>query len=480
MKFKSIKINAFLNSLRSVLNIIFPLITFPYVSRVLSVNGMGIYNFSSTFIGYFTLVAGLGIYTYAIREGSKYRDNCQKISEFSSQVLSINVVSTLISYILLFIIIILFKSLHHYALCIIIFSSEIFFSTFGIEWLYTIYEDYSYITIRSIIFKIVSVVLLFAFVRNSGDYLIYAGITVLASVGSNILNYIHSKTFITIRLTRKIDWKKHLKPILTIFAAAVAVNIYVYSDNTILGLMRGDYSVGIYSVAVKIYTIAQSLITAILMVTIPRLSFLLGKKQMDQYNLLLKKVINTLILLVLPAATGLVMLSKDIVLLIAGNKYMNSVTSLEIIAWAIIFSIFNWIFSDCVLIPAKRERLVLISTLITAAFNVILNVVLIPFFSYNAPAFSTVVSELLAMVIDGYFSRDIIVHIIFSKSFIKNIFDAVIGCLVIVAVCVFVNYLISSSILNLFTAFLISILAYGLVMLLLKNQLIFSFIKAYL
>ena len=93
MKRKSLGINALLNGLRSALNLIFPLITFPYVSRVLSVNGMGIYNFSSTYVSYFTLIAGLGISTYAVREGAKYRENKGKINLFSSQVFTISIIS---------------------------------------------------------------------------------------------------------------------------------------------------------------------------------------------------------------------------------------------------------------------------------------------------------------------------------------------------------------------------------------------------
>ena len=94
--------NAFLNGLRSVLNLLFPLITFPYVSRVLSVSGIGIYNFSNTYISYFILIAGLGIATYAIREGAKYRNDRRKIEEFSSQIFSINMIATVIAYVLLF------------------------------------------------------------------------------------------------------------------------------------------------------------------------------------------------------------------------------------------------------------------------------------------------------------------------------------------------------------------------------------------
>lgn len=124
---KSLKINVLLNTLRSVLNIIFPLITFPYVSRILGADNLGIYNFSSSFVSYFILIAGLGINTYAIREGAKYRDNREEISNFSSEVFSINMLSTLIAYILLITILLLFKNLQDYTICIIIFSIQIFF-----------------------------------------------------------------------------------------------------------------------------------------------------------------------------------------------------------------------------------------------------------------------------------------------------------------------------------------------------------------
>ena len=114
MRKKSLVVNAFLNGLRSVLNILFPLITFPYVTRVLSVNGIGIYNFSNTYVGYFVLIAGLGISTYAVREGAKYRDDIKKISNFSSQIFSINIYSTIIAYLLLLLSLIVFKNLNNY------------------------------------------------------------------------------------------------------------------------------------------------------------------------------------------------------------------------------------------------------------------------------------------------------------------------------------------------------------------------------
>lgn len=477
MKKKSLGVNAFLNGLRSVLNLIFPLITFPYVSRVLSVSGIGIYNFSNTYIGYFVLIAGLGIETYAVREGAKYRENNNKIDEFSSQVFSLNMIATLVAYLLLFASLIIFKNVHNYVSCILIFSLQILFTTIGTEWIYTIYEDYTYITVRSIIFKIISIILLFLLVKKPEDYLIYAAITVFSAVGSNLLNFIHAKSFVDIRLTTKTKWRIHLKPILIIFASSVAVTIYVYSDTTILGLIKNDYAVGIYSTSVKIYQMAQGLLSALLTVTIPRLAFLWGQRRVGEYNQVLSKVLDSLGILVLPAAIGLIMLSKEIVLIIASEKYIPSVNALRIISWAIIFSIFSWIFSDCVLIPAKRENLVLRNTVITAIENIVLNFVLIPFMSYDGTSLSTVIAELTAMIMNGYSCRDIIKPVIFKKNTLKNLLDSVVGCMGIVVICLLCDLGFKSLIIKTILSVVLSIVMYGAILVLLKNKNAYSLLN---
>lgn len=476
MKKKSLGVNAFLNGLRSVLNLLFPLITFPYVSRVLSVSGIGIYNFSNTYISYFILIAGLGIATYAVREGSKYRENKDKINKFASQIFSLNMIATVIAYLLLFASLIIFKNPHNYVSCILIFSLQILFTTLGTEWIYTIFEDYAYITIRSIIFKIISIILLFLLVRKPEDYLIYAGITVFSAVGSNFLNFIHARNFVHIKLTTKTNWRYHLKPILVIFASAIAVTIYVSSDITILGLLKNDYAVGIYSTSVKIYQIAQGLISALLTVTIPRLAFLWGKRRIREYNQVLSKVIDFLGVLVLPASVGLIMLSREVVLIIASVKYLPSVNSLRIISWAIIFSIFGWIFSDCVLIPAKRENLVLRNTIITAIENIILNFILIPFMSYDGTSLSTVIAEFTVMIMNGYSCWDIIKPVIFKRDTLKNLFDSIIGCVGIAVVCILCNLGFESMILKTIFSVVLSVIMYGAILVLLGNKNVYSII----
>lgn len=470
MKKRSLGINAFLNSFRSVLNLIFPLITFPYVSRVLSVKGIGIYNFSNTYINYFILIAGLGVATYAVREGAKYREDKHEISEFASQVFSLNMVATIISYLLLFASLMIFKNLHNYVSCILIFSLQILFTTLGTEWIYTIYEDYAYITIRSIIFKVISIILLFVLVKKPEDYLNYAAITVFSAAGSNLLNFIHAQKFICIKLTTKTNWRYHLKPILIIFASTLAITIFVSSDTTILGLLKGDYAVGIYSTSVKIYQMAEGILSALLMVTIPRLAFLWGQKRINEYNQVLSKVLDYLGILVFPAAIGLIMLSREVILIIASEKYLPSVNSLSIISWAIIFSIFSWIFSDCVLIPAKREKQVLRNTSITAVENVVLNFILIPFMSYNGTSLSTVIAEFTIMIMNGYSCWDIIKPVIFKKDTLKNLLDSIIGCVGIVIVCLLCDFGFKSLILKTVFSVGFSIIMYAAILILLGNK----------
>lgn len=470
MNKKSLGLNAFLNGLRSVLNLFFPLITFPYVSRILSVSGVGIYNFSNTYVNYFILISGLGIATYAVREGAKYREDKNKINIFASQVFSLNMIATIIAYVLLLLSLMIFRNLHNYISCILIFSLQILFTTLGTEWIYTIYEDYTYITVRSIIFKIISIILLFLLVRKPTDYLIYAAITVFSAVGSNLLNFIHARNFVHIKLILNTNWRYHLKPVLVIFASAIAITIYVSSDTTILGVLKNDYAVGIYSTSVKIYQIAQSLLSALLTVTIPRLAFLWGKKRINEYNQVLSKVIDSLGILVLPAAVGLIMLSQEVVLIIASEKYLPAVNSLRIISWAIIFSIFAWIFSDCVLIPAKRENLVLRNTIVTAIENIILNFILIPLMSYDGTSLSTVIAEFTVMIMHGYSCRDIIKPVIFKKNTLKNLLDSIIGCVGIVIVCLLCNYGFNSLILKTIFSLVLSVIIYGAILILLKNK----------
>ena len=477
MKKRSIKLNAILNGFRSILNILFPVITFPYVSRILSVKGIGIYNFSSSIVSYFLLIAALGINTYSIREGAKLREEKSKITQFASQIFTINMWSTGIAYILLAICLILFSRLHNYLSCILIFSLQIFFTTIGTEWIYQIYEDYSYITIRSIVFQIISLILLFIFVSSPQDYLKYAAITVFSTVGSNVLNFIHARQYCHIHLVWRFNWKVHLGPIIILFFASVANMIYVNSDITLLGLMKNNYVVGIYSVSSKVYQIVKTLISAILIVTVPRLAMLFGKQRMKEYKSILVKLSNVLVLLALPASTGLFMLAREVVLIISGSKYLRAVNSLQILCFAYIFSILAWILSDCVLIPAKREKCVLRSMSESAILNVVINLALIPFWNEDAAAFSTVLAEVCMFIVNYHYAKDLVKDVFTSKTLLHTFISSIIGCIGIILVCVLCNYSFQSLIIRTIFSVVLSIIMYGAILILLKNEFAISMLN---
>ena len=474
----TIKINAILNSFRTILNLVFPLITFPYISRVLTVDEIGKYNFSNSIVSYFLLIAALGIDKYAIREGAKFRDDKKQMGEFASEVFSVNMAATIISYVLLFIYLLFSRRAHSYTACILIFSLQIFFTTLGTEWLYSIYEEYTYITVRSIAFKVISIALLFIFVRKPGDYLNYAAITVFATVGSNVLNFINARKICSVRVKFHFDWKKILVPVLVIFASNVAIQIYVNSDTTMLGYLKDDYTVGIYSVSTKIYTMIKTVLAAALTVAIPRLSMYAGKKMEKEYDTLMLKLTNSLLFLIIPAMVGLIALSRDVVLIIAGDKYESAQSSLIILSIAIIFSIFSTLFNQCVLLPYHRERKSLLSSIISAAENIGLNFILIPLLAENGAAITTVLAELTMAVMNYWNSRDITKKVFFRKTTIRNIFSVVIGSIGIAVVCYVINLYITNMVIRVLLSLVISVITYVALLLLLRNPIMKHTLKS--
>lgn len=476
MKNKFIGVNALLNAIKTIFSIIFPLITFPYISRVLGVENIGIYNFSASVVSYFTLLAGLGINTYAIREGARYRNNKKEISEFCSEVFSINLISTFISYGILAVCLFFLPSLHDDVLMILILSVSICFTTLGCEWVFNIYEEFWFITIRTILFQILSVILMFVFVKNKHSLIQYALITVLATSGANIINIFVRKKYCDIRFCFGVKLKKHLLPILILFANSIAMTIYINSDVTILGLISGNYYVGLYSVATKVYTMLKSLLGALIVVSIPRLSSYLGAENKKQYVETSSIILNALITIAVPAMVGTFALSDEIVLILSGREYIAASMSLKILSVALVFSIFSWFYTSCVLVVNKQDRSVLKATTLAAVANIVMNVILIPYFNQNAAAFTTALAELTSAFVCYLYGRKY-----FRANLQKNdTISVLMGSFLILLICYLVRLCISSLYVSIVVSVVISMIVYGAVLMLFRNnslKYILDFIK---
>ena len=206
MKQHSIKYNFLMNFVLSASQFIFPLITFPYVSRVLLAEGSGKVTFVASVANYFSMVASLGIPTYGIRACAQVRDDRDKLSKTAHELLIINSITTLLVVVTYIACVLLVPRFRTERTLFLINGINILLNMFGMNWLFQALEQYDYITFRSILFKIVSVFLMLALVHEKTDYVIYGGIAVFAAVGSNLLNLLRARIY---RL--QMDWKLQFK-----------------------------------------------------------------------------------------------------------------------------------------------------------------------------------------------------------------------------------------------------------------------------
>lgn len=471
MKKKSLTVNALLSSLKTLTSIIFPLITYPYITRVLSVENIGKINFGQSVVSYFSLLAGLGISTFAIRNGSQIREDNERLNLFANRVFTINVLSTFLSCALLIMVIFLPTKIAIYREIILIQGIAVALSPLAVDWIYTIYEDFGYITARSILVQLLSMILLFTLVKTEKDVYLYVALTSMSTSLGNLFNFFHSKKYIKLRLVSDTHWKEYRNSILLFFVNSIATIIYMNSDTTILGILKDDYSVGLYSVAVKIYTIVKQVFNAVIATTIPRLAYL-RKKDTRGFENLTKKMVSIATVCTIPASVGLIILRKEVISLISGDNYIGAASTLAILSGAIFFGILANILANGVLISMGREKYVVKATMVSAIGNATLNFIFIPLFTQNGAAFTTLLAEMTMFIMSLYYSRDIVSKMIDLVEF-RN---AVLGSLIMLALSYPVLNLVSQY--NLFVRILSAVIlcsgAYVVILVLLRDSVMYE------
>lgn len=470
---KSLYFNMILNGIRGLLSVLFPLITFPYISRVLGVENIGKYNFANSIITYFVMLSELGIATYAVREGARIRNDRTMVDKFSSEVFSINIISMLVSYLLFSITLITMNGLAAYKPLLLILSLQILFRTITVDWIYNIYEAYVFTTVRSIIFQAVSLICMFAFVKNAEDVNAYALISVFALGGAGVINFINARKYCKISLVFHRDLLKHMKSILVLFALAVTVTIYVSADITILGFFCGDRTVGIYSVSVKIYTIVKILLTYILMVSVPHLAVALGEHNEDEFNEIATKMHNLLLTFALPAMIGIILLRKELIEIVAGNDYLSAESSLVFLSLALIFGMLAYFWSQCILINFKMDTLVFKITTVSACTNIILNIVLIRFWKENAAAITTILAEAISYACCCHFGKKFVM----IKGIVYVFWKTFIGCVVMFFLTLVLQSVMLSRVYNTIIIIIVDIVLFMITQVILKNPVILELLN---
>lgn len=481
MQKKSVKANAVLNAFRTLINILFPLITFKYASQVLAADSLGKVNFSTSIISYFVLIADFGITTYAAREGAKYRRDKKAFQEFALDIFSLNIVTTLISYLVLGISLVVWNDIRAYRYVIIIQSISLVFNLIGAAWVNTLYEDYKSILYRSVGVQILSLILLLLLVKESDDFYRYAAISVLAQSGMNLFNYFYiGKRYCQLHFRFSKQMFTYIRPLIVLFGISVTTTIYVNIDTTMIGLFGSDVDVAYYTVAVKVYNVVKALLAAIIIVCIPRLTELNYKGKKMEYKNMAYKTENMLLTLTIPLIVGLIVLSKEAVIIVSGKEYLSSVPTLRILCIAILFSIVATYITDVIILPKGYEKGAFLASAVSAIVNIVLNFWFIPHYGYNGAAITTVISEAVVMIIDiiyiYYREKSNLIYI-----FNKSIFINMIKCIIGVVLFVLIDYVIYLNVQNVFWRIVLILISssiiYALSLFMLKHELISSYIN---
>lgn len=418
-KEKSIKLNFIMNFILTISNFIFPLVTFPYVSRVLGAEGLGTVTFATSIVDYFSMIGMLGIPTYGIRACAKVRDDREQLDKTVQEIMVLNALVMAIAMLGLLISVMSIGKLQSYQPLYLIMSATLVFNVLGVDWLYKSLEQYSYITVRSIIFKLLSMLALFLFVHQTGDYLIYGAITVLASVGSNVMNFINLRKFINLRPISKLNIKQHLKPTLSFFMLNVSTTIYVNLDTTMLGFIKGDSAVGFYSAATKLKQILVSVVTSLGTVLLPRLSYYYEAGKQEEFKRIVQKALNFVFVISLPLVLYFTLVAKQTILFLSGEDFLPAVSAMQLILPTVFLIGLSNLMGIQVLVPTNRENLVVRSTVFGALVNILINIWGISLFGPAGAAFATTIAELCVTLVQLYYLRELILPMFGKIAYLK-------------------------------------------------------------
>ncbi|CAM4108699.1 Membrane protein involved in the export of O-antigen and teichoic acid [Pedobacter westerhofensis] len=418
-----LKKNIFFNTLLSLSQILFPLITFPYASRVLGPQAIGAVSFADNFTIYFLIFSALGIPMYGIREIAKVKDDPKRLGTVFSELLIIHLCTSLIAVFILFCISYFNERLRLNFGLYQIGMAIVLGSVFMAEWFFQGIEKFQFIAVRSVCIRLFTILLLFLFVHSVKDRDIYYGLNLVSVVIGAAINM-----YAIFRMV-KISWKgtvfkRHFRPLLIIFSNSIITSVYLVFDTIILGFLTDDLHVGYYSAAMRLSKISMAVIGVLGAVLLPRLTLAFQQEDLTNARMLISKSLSFVIFLSIPIALGTLCLSKEIIYLFAGNKYANSVYSLDILCFIVIVIGLAQVFSNQILLPLHKEKNILYASLFGMVVSLGLNFLLIPVFKHVGAAISSFSTEFVVTIVLFIYAQKAMKFDFPFKPFFQSLFTA--------------------------------------------------------
>lgn len=398
----SIKKNYIYNVAYQVLNLLAPLVTTPYISRVLGVEGVGEYSYTSSVVTYFITLAILGSTPYAQREVSYLREDKEKYSILFWEIVVFRGITVLISCLLFSIVIILSEP--EIRIIYMIQGLNIVAVAFDISWFFQGLEEFKKIVIRNVFIKILNILLIFILVKQETDIwkyvLIIAGLTVVG----NIVIWGGIKRYINKVSIKSINIKQHLIGILQLFLPTIAVSIYRALDKTMIGLVTTTTTEnGYYEQADKIIQMCIVVTTSLSTVMAPRIALTLSKKDNAMLKKYMYKTFDFLLLISLPMAMGIIVVSDMIIPWFFGSGYEKVGLIIKIFSPLMVVVTFSNAIGMQYLIQARKQKIYTISICTGAIVNFIINLVLIPRLYSIGAAVASVVAESAILIVQMWY-----------------------------------------------------------------------------
>lgn len=434
IKINSVRLNIILNILYTLMNTAFPIITYPYVSRVLAPSGIGIVNFFSQVASYCTMFAALGLGTYGIRATARVRKDNTKLSEVVVELMSINIALTFFVMFFYILLSVFLPQFRNNILLVAINGIAILTAPFSLDWMYTGLEQFSYITKRDFLFKVIAAILIFLFVKNKSDYVVYALILLISNLGTTVFNFIYAHEFIKFRLTVKLRYQQHFKPMLTLFASVLAVSVYSSLDTIMLGFIRGNVQVGLYTTATKIETILLALVNAISAALLPRLSVYVESRNYLKYREILNKSFSTIFIITISFCLFFTITAKECVIILGGKAYINAAFSMQLLMPILVISGFSNITGNQILIPQGKDTYFTRAVSMGALVDIIFNLLLMKKYGAVGASIATLIAEITQMSIQFYYSKSDVLPNINYKSLFKSIFSVILATIVLLII----------------------------------------------
>lgn len=417
-------------------NYLFPVIVFPYISRVLGVNNIGICNFVDSLVNYAILFTMMGIGMIGTREISNARGSSYRMNIAFSSLVALNALFAAISLIVYLAVTMFSAAITEYRELLYIGSLKIVFYIFLIEWFYQGSENFRYITIRTIFVKVLYIIALFLFVRSSGDIVLYYLLTTLTVVINAIINWRYKTRFVKFSFSY-VRIAKYLKPTIVIGVYLLLVSMYNTFNVTFLGLVSDTTQVGYYTTATKLYTIVLGFYTAFTGVLIPRCCGLIAEGQNSAVMSLLRKSFEFLYAVSLPVICYSLIFSSQIIRVLAGPEYDGAILPMRIVMPLLLVNGIAQILVLQALMSHKKDKAIFINSFFGALVGIALNILLVWVLNLQSVGSVIVllVSEIVVTISADYFVEKYVGSILNFRYLLKQLIFSIpyaLGCWVVI------------------------------------------------